>query len=646
MTRSLAAFVALTIATAIGLGLTLPSRLVRYVDKLVVGGRLYQLNPDERTQLCKVMENAARMGGIDKPISINEEFRSDHLNVYILRAKGSPEEAIAQGNAAFSLRDDILLIDGSYFLLGNEKVLAPNADLAAEKIFRTLRVYAYFVLLHELGHRSTRTSWKDLNYSSFHSDKDLERRADEFAIRTLLNLYEIDASSPQNVPKIMPGPVSVFIDFSGEKVGPGCRLADHLSHAFAFLSEAVLDNAFPLLSASTTHPAFLTRILEILKAVGELPDVQANEDARRTLSLTTGVVASAQNLMDRRPTEISFDSPIEYAFLDGDSLYYFETGAIAPQGIRLAQLKPNASLKVRNHQKKNNQAPIQYSWINADGNILIIRRNGDLSVTDKSGKLISKTSLTGKLGDQSCVLEMLVPTVPTRFAYILYCEHGDLCAKIIDNGVLRNGVSLVSVASSLIPNTYPDPMQVIQMTTSFQNSVGLYAKSGNQIYLVEATSDLSPLRAYKVVDAPPSVNVDVDYRGRRLPFKVYLYGPHGKTYFFEGTGLFRNFSMRRVDDDTAVTVGHYAMLDRVDEPRMSEVLLIKDYRYISKSEAIVNLVDTGVYIVNFESGQILPISHHYFTNKEQLTANTAGDWLLYRKYGDRVLFFPHTGGKR
>jgi hypothetical protein len=419
-------FVVAVLAVAATLGLTLPSRLVQYVDATIRQGRLYEITAEERSRLSLLLNEAKRIAGIDKPIAINEPYRRDCVNVYIVRTGLDPQGAIAQGNAAFSPRDDILLIDSSYFQVGDERALANSTSESTQALLSAWRVYTYFVLLHELGHRVYQQAipWWHFAGSTFHADPAQETAADKFAIKTLLQLYELDQKRSESDARLMPAPASVFIDMSGEAVGPGCRLVDHLGTAFALLSEEVLDHAFPLLSASPTHPAFLERMLSILGQLGGLPDVRGNSDARRSLSLSKAVVSSAQNLMELGPTEVSFDNPVEYVLLDGESLYYFEFGFETPTQISVAQLKPKASLRVHNQQRPINPAAIQYAWINSDGSFSAYRRDASLNVFRRNGERVSAVSLTGKLGDRSCVNEMLVPAMPTRYAYILSCEKG------------------------------------------------------------------------------------------------------------------------------------------------------------------------------------------------------------------------------
>ncbi len=648
-------FVVAVLAVAAALGWTLPSRLVQYVDANFRQGRLYDLNAEERFRLNLLLDEAKRMAAIDKPIAINEPYRRNRVNVYIVRTGLDPHGAIAQGNAAFSSRDDILLIDSSYFQVGNERVLMDSPSESTQALLSTWRVYTYFVLLHELGHRAYQNTlpWWHIANSALHADPAQETAADEFAIKTLLQLYELDQKQAARSVRVMPAPVSTFIDMSGEPVGPGCRLVDHLGTAFALLSEEVLDHAFPLLSAGPTHPAFLKRMVSILGQLGDLSDVRANSDARRSLSLNKAIVSSAQNLMDLHPTEISFDSPVEYVLLDGESLYYFEFGVDAPTQVSVAQLKPNASLYVHNQERPVKRAQIQYAWMNSDGTFTAYRRDGTLTVFRRNGEMVAQVSLAGKLGDRSCVNEMLVPAMPTRYAYILSCEKGALEARLFENGSLRSIVPLQHLGPK---ERASDGANVVQITIGYRGDVGLYLRDGKDTELIESNQDLSQRSTRRVSDAPDPFQDT--FKGKRVPFKSYLYAPAarassgavsgaaGRTYYFEGAALFKNLSLMRLDDGGSVTVGHYALSEGLDMERLHQVLPIREYRFISDSEVIVNLDETGTFLVNIDTGKIVPVSHQYFSRREQLIANTKGSWLLYRKYGTRVLYIPSGGEPR
>jgi len=120
----------------------------------------------------------------------------------------------------------------------------------------------------------------------------------------------------------------------------------------------------------------------------------------------------------------------------------------------------------------------------------------------------------------------------------------------------------------------------------------------------------------------------------------------GRTFFFEGAAIFKNFSLVRLDVSGPVSVGRYALSEGLDMERLHQVLPIRDYRFISDSEVIVNLDQTGTFLVNIDNGKIKSVSHRFFDQLEQLIANTKGDWLLYRKYGNRVLFVPSGGQAR
>jgi hypothetical protein len=186
--------------------------------------------------------------------------------------------------------------------------------------------------------------------------------------------------------------------------------------------------------------------------------------------------------------------------------------------------------------------------------------------------------------------------------------------------------------------------------------MGLYLRDGSETELVESTQDLSQRSAWPVSGAPKPLQEA--FRGRRIPLKTYLYAPAagasagaasraaGRTFYFEGAALFKNFALVRLEDSGPVTVGHYALSESLDMERLHQVLPIREYRFVSDSDVIVNLDETGTFLVNIDSGKIVSVSHRYFSQREQLIANTKGDWLLYRKYGNRVLYIPSGGQPR
>ncbi len=54
---------------------------------------------------------------------------------------------------------------------------------------------------------------------------------------------------------------------------------------------------------------------------------------------------------------------------------------------------------------------------------------------------------------------------------------------------------------------------------------------------------------------------------------------------------------------------------------------------------MVDVHRSSVYLVDLAGPRIYPISFRTYTGMEQVQANQRGQWLLYQKYGVRVLAF-------
>ncbi|PZQ88717.1 MAG: hypothetical protein DI534_11225 [Leifsonia xyli] len=621
---------------AAGVMLFWQDRSAAMADRLVRDGQVRPLDPTETTALSGFVTTLLKVEGADVEVAINQPYRSGRLNIYVVDSDKSPNSGVPKGNAAYISSSDIILVDGMYFQFGSRRVLAVAENSLDEKVLAPLRVYAYFILAHELGHRQLHRGW----FNAFRAlgGQSRETEADAFAVGALRKLYSTEEMRRS---AHIPETVSELSGFFGE-VTPLQRIVDHLSLAVSFLADDIFDSPFPLLSQTRSHPAFLGRLDSLLKGLGEAAAAAKDEDAIRQMSVATSVLESTRRLLEFSPSEVEFNDRFQYAYIDRTTLFVVGADGRPVTAIALSELDPGRQYW-RTVPAFQGEPSVRYAWAGPSGQTMALRRDGRLAtVKSASGDVVGGRSLQGQLGDNSCARQLVLPPQPSDYVFASYCEAGSL-------GVARIGQDGSFVRRSLkdlIGEARAPGVDLAEVTPrSFDLDAGgrptVVFSLGQENYRLSLSRDLTPQAPIRLALADERLWAEVRAGPARLFAKATIADPAGKTFYLTGSPIFRNFEMRSAETAEAELLASTGPSFRAGR-LASETLRIALSYSIGENRLIVSLVEGGAFLIDFGRKRLDPIRRRGFDPGEQIVANEAGDWIYYRKYDRRLLLFRGT----
>ncbi|MBB2962533.1 hypothetical protein [Methylobacterium sp. R2-1] len=591
-----------------------------------------QLDPNETHALTSFIATLLRTEGSNDLVAVNQLHKPGRLNVYIVNSDKSTVAAIPKGNAAYVSSSDVIFIDASYFRLGSRNVLAVAENALDENVLAPLRVYAYFVLAHELGHRQLHRGWWSALAHLRGSSRELE--ADAFAIRVLQTLYSTETlRRAAHIPET----VSTLSGFFGD-VTPLQRIVDHLSVAVSFLADELFDSPFPILSQTRDHPAFLGRFQSLLKGLGDAANAAGDEDAIRKMSVARSVLASTTYLLELRPSEIEFNNHFQYAYIDGSKLHVVGRDKQPILALDLAELQPGRQYR-RVIQDMGGEPTARYSWPGRPGETITLRRDGRLvAIKGETGDVLSEVDLRSKLGDNSCVKQFILPPQPSDYAYATFCEAGRASVAIIgkDGSIRHRQIKdLVTESKSigfdiriLLPRTFDVDAAGRPMITF---------SVGGENYRLALSPELIPQTTVRMLLSGEGIWHTRRVGPAQLIEKATVSDAAGEAFFLTGSPIFRNVEMHSAEKADTEPPTSEKLGPSVG--RGPDTLPIAASYPIGDNRVIVNLVEGGAYLADFSKKRLSPIRRQSFGPGEQIAANIEGDWIYYRKYDRRVLVF-------
>ncbi|MET1416831.1 hypothetical protein ABVF61_31540 [Roseibium sp. HPY-6] len=620
-----------------------PDGSVRLARQLQYDGRLYEVTSDERSNLEAFLSEMAIVTGSNKSFSINAPYDARHINLYIVETSDVPDTPFPVGNAAYVSHSDIIFIDASYFRFGAERVFADPTDSLTAGVLTPLRVYAYFVLAHEFGHRKLhRSIWPDiLVWGDLWHRRELE--ADDFAIKILSALYSSEDSRRQAG---IPEPVSSMIGLLDGEETSLQRLTDHLGYAIAFLSEEVFENAFPLLSRSDTHPAFFGRMSRLLDQLAAEARILDDQEALRQLRVIRSIMSATAALMELKPAEIELEHPFQFAFLDNEHISIVGNDNTGVLTRNLDDLSPGTLIRIENKPPQR-EATVRYAWPGATGETLVLRREGTLeAIRNSSGAVLSQRTLNGQFGDNSCVKRIILAPAPASFVYVYFCVEGVDHVATLNRNKETAAFNLQELSSDALQDagllaaraTQPT-LRIVGFDLDAAGSPALHVVAENALFLILLSQTFHVQSVHRLDFDPVTLPESMNFRGARITPKTFVTDDAGKSFFLRGSPLFREFDLLDAGDMKAAAWAAVDLTPSIDEPRLAQIVSIRSIHLLGGNRMIVNLVEGGAYLINFNAKMLAPLNRQGFSQMEQVLSNERGDWILYRKYGNRILVF-------
>lgn len=616
-----------------------PDRSVRLAGILVRERRLLSLSTQEQNNLTAFLEALGTAAHLTKSFSVNEPYAADKINVYVIGS--SPDGYVSHGNAGYSGRSDILFIDSYYFLFGDQRVFDNSEDALVKGVLTPLRVHAYFVIAHEIGHRQLhRWMWQLwLPGAPYAQAREVE--ADDFAINMLKALYGDEALRRAAA---IPEPVSL-LNMSGGDPTALQRLADHMGYSIAFQSEGLFDAPFPILSKSSSHPAFFARMHNLLERLVSEANKAHDEEALQKLNLAVSVSSATAYLLTLNPTEIEFDHPFQFAFVDDQAIYVVADNGQTPLVLPIEGLPPEQM--IRQHiAMSQNVDTIRYAWPGHPGEAVILRRDARIDVIHiETGRIKSTRPLAlNELGDSSCVKKIILPPQPANTVYACSCTAQVEHVALIDREGDTTDVNLRDVARKALvklgePGDPSDSIDIARFDLNANGMPTLTFTSAGAVFSSTLSTSLSVITSERLsIDSrqlPEAYNI----HGARLARQLLIADGLGRPYLLHGSDLLREYSLYDVRTQPATLVSNIDLTPSTHEPRLATDVYVRDTHQLSGNRLIVNLESGGVYLINFEKRIITPLSREEFSHGEQVLSNSRGDWILFRKYGARIVLF-------
>ncbi|WP_210178864.1 hypothetical protein, partial [Ensifer sp. Root954] len=614
-------------------------RTVDIANALTEKGQLRVLDADEEATLRRFLSALLSSEKAGAELAINQRYQAGRLNIYVVdAAAGEGSRVVSRGNAAYVSSSDILFVESSYFEIGDTKVFAQASDSLTEKVLSPLRVQAFFVLTHEIGHRQLRHGREWFGWEGQVRSYEREIEADDFAIAALKKLY---VSSESRERAGIPEPISAsFL----EEPGPLERIADHLGYAVDFLSDEVFDNPFPILANSKTHPAFFGRMRSLLQRLRIDAEAERDEPALDRLRLAEAVAAASDYLLSLKPIEIEYSNSFQYAYLTNEGVVAVGNDGQPIADTPLSDLVPGQQYR-KTLPAPQREATVRYAWPGATGETLVLRRNGRLERTDnKTGISRLVVDLIGKLGDNTCVKQFLLPPGPQQYALATSCIEGRLQVSLIANdGTIRtvplHGLALAASKAAGYNSVTAEDLEIRGFDLGASGLPTLTYTDGNNVFFANLSASLEPSAARKLTLEPHDLPEPIIYHGARALPRAIFADPFGRAYYAFGAPIFRDISIFDAEAVSDKPVASVDLSPSVNEDRLNALLPIVSSFPIGQGRLIINLDREGAYLMDFVNKSLLPIRRSGFVALEQVVANDSGDWIYYRKYGNRILVF-------
>lgn len=612
-------------------------RTIDLANNLVAEKRLRALDPVEEIALRRFFTALMTSKSADIGIAINQRHQAGRLNIYVVDATvGEGAQIVSRGNAAYMSSSDILFVESSYFGFGSTKVFAKSIDELTEKVVSALRVQAFFVLAHEIGHRQLGHGREWFGWEGQKRSYAREIAADDFAISALKKLY---ASPESRASAGIPEPISTsFLD----EPSPLERIADHLGYAVDFLADEIFDNPFPILANSATHPAFFGRMRALLQRLRLDAEAEQDEQALDRLSFAEVVALASDTLLGLKPIEIEYSNPFQYAYLTTDAVFVVGNDGAPIDEISLSKLAPG-KLYPKSLPTPQREATVRYAWPGAPEETFILRWDGRLErLTNKTGQVSWALDLSGKLGDSSCIKRFLLPPYPQRYALVISCVEGHPQVTIIDvDGAIRtvplSDLALAASQAAGDATIRAGDIEIMEFDLGASGRPALTYVARGTVYFTNLSETLKPLPARKLLLRQDDLAASI--RGALALPRTTVTNGSGHPFYAYGTPIFRDIDIFDAEVRSDVPIASIDLSPSVDEDRLNKVLGLVSTFPLGQDRIIINFDSEGAYLMDFAGRSLLPIRRSGFDALEQIVANCNGDWIYYRKYGNRILVF-------
>lgn len=616
-----------------------PDRSIILADQLLSNGDLYDLSSEEHSILSGFLYALLEVTDSEATFAINEKYRDGILNIYVVDKAWGAASGWKHGNASYAAASDILFIDAAYFREGEEFVFSNTGDDLTRSVIAAVRFYSFFIIAHEIGHREQSRSRRAFLISRTKSSQQLERDADQRAMAALMQLYRNRGLVESGV---IPPPVSSLTSFASERVTPLQHLSDHTSYTLGFLSDDFFDGPFPILSQSATHPEYFLRLSAILDDLAIEAEANEDEDALRILNLGRSTSLATLSIISLKPTEIEFDYPFQYAYLTEQELVVVGNDGVPFYSIKLSSLRRQWQVH-RSLPEPQTEATVRYAWPIDERRAFTLRRDGVLAIVERNtGKTLGEASLRGRIGDNSCAKQFIRSAKATGVAYLSYCKNGERFVSVLnsDMRIVEHDLStLAQRVKESLSDANGDKHSVVGFVLSGGGDPMLYTADRESIYAAGLSPSLEVVGSRQLALKASTWPEPLRFRGARIDRNIVFADAARRSRYIKSTSLFRHVSLHDAEDGNSEPLAFVDLTPTIESDRLRAVAAFRAAHPIGENRIIINLEEYGAYMVELGKPEIYPVSSQSFSELEQVVANSKGDWILFRKYGSRILLF-------
>ncbi len=289
---------------------------IQEIETALAAGQLGGLSAEENKNLAGILQWL--MTAIDEipAFTLNGTPKLNTLNIYTVNTDQTGGIFCGRGNAVYEAPTDVIFLDIELF---RQSWLKQVFEGLTDEHISLSKVYCYFIILHELGHRvKHRDSGVlfDLRSKSTSEKKRLqEEDADTFALKTMVEAYRIDRENPE----------TNFIAEAGEAIY--LNKQDNKNDVWIDLGamaqkipvlNLLSDSPYSSLYSDMAHPSFVERSLRLLKVA--LKDSELTAQIRSHLIYAKHQLERMVLIQNHLMSELTFPEPPTHVALSNAEL--------------------------------------------------------------------------------------------------------------------------------------------------------------------------------------------------------------------------------------------------------------------------------------------------------------------------------------
>jgi hypothetical protein len=446
--RIFAGLCILGLVTWLALSSSGKERRIAALNEALASNRIGKIDENERRSVEQVIDEMLRANNIQASVAVNKQFDPRRLNIYVTSSSAEAVTRCGAGNALYDAELDAIFIDEQFFSRDGFRSIVEASSYSAVLGFRDdlefPKVYARFVLLHELGHRQLHRyrprGRRDLNAGSAEVDN-IERQADRFAVQAMEKFYAYDREHLRLVSQ----PLIDLIggsSFFGPNVSPETQVYVDLAGTLFVMSvfNFYLNTPYSPFFTDRLHPSFLDRAQGAIDAILERPAL--NQQLRGNLRSLRASLTRTMRIGQLPFKEILVPAPISDVAFGSDRLLI-----LGLQNDRLFEV-PNTGLTRHDTDGSTRviTAKVLWTetqtgttdrngafWARPDGTLLQVDGEGEVWEFKASARAPRSLRLPAPFTTRSC-FRIALPPQPTEYAIASVCDEAGVSWLL----VLRN----------------------------------------------------------------------------------------------------------------------------------------------------------------------------------------------------------------